>query len=165
MKLCGDGPSATDFKSQAAWAGGVGKIGGKGQKTQVVGLVAAVFPFPPLSGSFQGLRCCCGLFLFSSWLACLSPRKFKPVSGGDLKGRGRRGSRCRPGADQTDLRAALCSPRILHPDSGPGGKAGPGGPGSGPCAWAGKMATPPAETAPPGHGRGRRYLRGPPVPP
>lgn len=48
MKLCGDGPSATDFKSQAAWAGGVGKIGGKGQKTQVVGPVAAVFPFPPL---------------------------------------------------------------------------------------------------------------------
>lgn len=48
MKLCGDGPSATDFKSHAAWAGGVGKIGGKGQKTQVVGLVAAVFPFPPL---------------------------------------------------------------------------------------------------------------------
>lgn len=55
MKLCGDGPSATEFKSQAAWAGGVGKIGGKGQKTQVVGLVAAVFPFPP-SGSFQGLK-------------------------------------------------------------------------------------------------------------
>lgn len=77
MKLCGDGPSATDCKSHAAWAGGVGKIGGKGQKTQVVGLVAAVFPFPPLSGSFQGLRCCCGLF-FSSWPACLSPRKFKP---------------------------------------------------------------------------------------
>lgn len=48
LKLCGDGPSATDFKSHAAWAGGVGKIGGKGQKTQVVGLVAAVFPFPPL---------------------------------------------------------------------------------------------------------------------
>ena len=78
MKLCGDGPSATGFKSQAAWAGGVGKIGGKGQKTQVVGLVAALFPFPPLSGSFQGLRCCCGLFLFSWWPACLSPRKFKP---------------------------------------------------------------------------------------
>lgn len=47
MKLCGDGPSATDLKSQAAWAGGVGKIGGEGQKTRVVGLVAD-FPFPPL---------------------------------------------------------------------------------------------------------------------
>lgn len=47
MKLCGDGPSATDFKSQAAWPGGVGKIGGKGQKTQVVGLVAA-FSLSPL---------------------------------------------------------------------------------------------------------------------
>lgn len=66
MKLCGDGPSATDFKSQAAWAGGVGKIGGKGQKTQVVGLVAALFPFPPLSGSFQGLRCCCAAACFFS---------------------------------------------------------------------------------------------------
>lgn len=56
MKLCGDGPSATDFKSQAAWAGGVSKIGGEGQKTQVVGLVAAAFPFPPLSQDpFKGL--------------------------------------------------------------------------------------------------------------
>lgn len=79
-----------------------------------------------------------------------------PVSGGDLKDRGRRGSRRLQGADQTDLRAALCSPRILHRDSGPGGKAGPSGPGSGPCARAGKMATPPAETAPPGHRRGQR---------
>lgn len=25
LQLCGDGPSATDLKSQAAWAGGVGK--------------------------------------------------------------------------------------------------------------------------------------------
>lgn len=55
MKLRGDGPSATDFKSQAEWAGGVGKVGGKRQKTQVLGLVAAVFPPLTPSGSFQGL--------------------------------------------------------------------------------------------------------------
>ena len=48
------------------WAGRVGEIGGKGQKTQVVGLVA-VFPSPFLSGSFQGFRYCCGLFLFPLW--------------------------------------------------------------------------------------------------
>lgn len=86
-----------------------------------------------------------------------------PVLGGDLKDRGRRGSRRLQGSDQTDLRAALSSPRILHRDSGPGGKAGPSGPGSGPCARAGKMATPPAETAPPGHRRGQRYPRGLPA--
>ena len=67
MKLCGNGPLATDFKYQAVWAGRVGEIGGKGQKTQVVGLMAVVFPSPFLSGSFQGFRCCCGLFLFPSW--------------------------------------------------------------------------------------------------
>lgn len=47
MKLCGDGPSATDFKSQAVWAGGVGKLGGEGRQTQVVGLVVAD-SLPPL---------------------------------------------------------------------------------------------------------------------
>lgn len=64
MKLRGNGPLATDFKYQAVWAGRVDEIGGKGQKTQVVGPVAAVFPSPFLSGSFQGFRCCCGLFFF-----------------------------------------------------------------------------------------------------
>lgn len=88
-----------------------------------------------------------------------------PVPGGDLKDKGRRGSQPGrgaapefPGPDQTDPRAALCSPRILHRDSGPGRKAGLGGPGSGPCARPDKMATPPAETAP----RGSRYPHGPP---
>lgn len=63
MKLCGDGPSATDFKSHAAWAGGVGKTGGKGQKTQVVGLVAAVFPFPP-QDPLKGLDGAAACFFF-----------------------------------------------------------------------------------------------------
>lgn len=40
LQLCGDGPSAADFKSQAAWAGGVGKW--EGAEDTVVGLVAAV---------------------------------------------------------------------------------------------------------------------------
>lgn len=53
--LCGDGPSATDFKSQAAWTGGVGKIGGKGQKTQAVGW-RLLFSLSPLSQDpFKGL--------------------------------------------------------------------------------------------------------------
>lgn len=64
LKLCGDGPSVTDFKSQAAWAGGVGKIDGKGQKTQVVGLVAAVFPFPPSQDPFKGLDVAAACFFF-----------------------------------------------------------------------------------------------------
>jgi hypothetical protein len=43
------------------------------------------------------------------------------------------------------------------PGSGVGRKAGPGEPGSGPCAQAGKITTPPAEKAPVGHGPGQRY--------
>lgn len=87
MKLCGDGPSATDFKSQAAWAGGVGKIGGEGRKTRVVGLVAAGFPFPPLSGSFKGFRCCRGLFVFR--MAGLSfSEKIQPGVKGTQKEKG-----------------------------------------------------------------------------
>lgn len=136
---------------------------GEGSRGREVGVAS---PDAQWAARFPGSAEAGGVEAGAAGLVRISPASLRlPVSGGDLKGRGRRGSRCRPGADQTDLRAALCSPRILHPDSGPGGKAGPGGPGSGPCAWAGKMATPPAETAPPGHGRGRRYLRGPPVPP
>ncbi|XP_019685732.1 uncharacterized protein C6orf136 homolog isoform X1 [Felis catus] len=55
------------------------------------------------------------------------------------------------------------SSRIFHPDSGPGRKAGPAGPDSGPRSRVGKMATPPAETVPQGHLWGQRYLHGPPA--
>lgn len=133
---------------------------GEGSRGREVGVAS---PDAQWAARFPGSAEAGGVEAGAAGLVRISPASLRlPVSGGDLKGRGRRGSRCRPGADQTDLRAALCSPRILHPDSGPGGKAGPGGPGSGPCAWAGKMATPPAETAPPGHGRGRRtsFLQG-----
>lgn len=93
-------------------------------------------------------------------LSLASPRLSVP--GGDLKGRGRRGSQRGhgaalelPGPDQTDLRTALSLPLILLPDSSSGGKAGPGGPGLGPCARAGKMATPPGEAVPRGYRRDR----------
>ncbi|XP_040320744.1 uncharacterized protein C6orf136 homolog isoform X3 [Herpailurus yagouaroundi] len=55
------------------------------------------------------------------------------------------------------------SSRIFHPDSGPGRKAGPAGPDSGPRSRVGKMATPPADTVPQGHLWGQRYLHGPPA--
>lgn len=55
MKLCGDGPSATDFKSQAACAGGVGKIGGKGTEDTSVWAGGRCFPFPPSQDPFKGL--------------------------------------------------------------------------------------------------------------
>lgn len=75
LQLCGDGPSAADCKSQAAWAGGVGKTGGKGEDTS--GWAGGCcFPFPP-SDPFKGLRWL--LRLVSVFLvAGLSPRKFKP---------------------------------------------------------------------------------------
>lgn len=74
----------------------VGWASGRGQKTQWLGWWR-LFPFPP-SGSFQGLRCCCGLFLLSSWPACLSPRKFRP------------GVRGTQGRKRSSVRAAFPTP-------------------------------------------------------
>lgn len=46
LQLCGDGPSATDFKSQAAWAGGWAKRWERAEDSGWAGGCGS--PFPPL---------------------------------------------------------------------------------------------------------------------